>query len=61
MKQMGRLKLWGFPAWVLWLLIHIYYLIGFENRILVLMQWAWAYITFRRGVRLITQVEPLAS
>lgn len=59
--HMGRLKLWGFPAWVLWLLIHIYYLIGFENRILVLMQWGWAYVTFRRGVRLITQVEPLAS
>ncbi|GHO58880.1 hypothetical protein [Ktedonobacter robiniae] len=46
---------------MLWLLIHIYYLIGFEDRILVLMQWAWAYITFRRGVRLITQVEPLTS
>lgn len=44
----------GFFAWLLWLLIHISYLIGFANRILILIQWAWAYLTFQRGARLIT-------
>ncbi|HEY7033320.1 MAG TPA: NAD(P)/FAD-dependent oxidoreductase [Thermomicrobiales bacterium] len=47
-------KLWGFPAWVAWLFIHIMYLIGFRNRLVVLVQWAWAYFTFQRGARLIT-------
>jgi NADH:ubiquinone reductase (H+-translocating) len=46
--------LWsGFPAWVTWLVIHIYFLIGFRNRIAVLWQWIWNYFTFTRGVRLI--------
>jgi NADH dehydrogenase len=44
----------GFPAWAAWLLIHIYHLIGFRNRLLVLVSWAWSYVTFRRGVRIIT-------
>jgi NADH dehydrogenase len=44
----------GRPAWVLWLAVHIFYLIGFRNRFLVLFQWAWSYITFQRGTRLIT-------
>lgn len=44
----------GFFAWVLWLTIHIAYLIGFANRVLTLIQWAWAYVTFQRGARLIT-------
>lgn len=43
----------GFPAWVLWLGIHIAWLIGFRNRALVLVNWAWNYISFRRAVRLI--------
>jgi NADH:ubiquinone reductase (H+-translocating) len=43
----------GFPAWVTWLVIHIYFLIGFRNRIAVLWQWIWSYFTFTRGVRLI--------
>lgn len=47
----------GFTAWVAWLLVHIYYLIGFKNRLFVLFQWAWTYITFRRGVRLIIEKE----
>lgn len=55
--HLGWLKLWGWPAWFLWVIIHIYYLIGFENRLLVLFQWAWAYVTFRRGVRLITTID----
>ncbi len=47
----------GFTAWMAWLLVHIYYLIGFKNRIFVLMQWAWTYLTFRRGARLIIEKE----
>ncbi|MGE3608702.1 MAG: NAD(P)/FAD-dependent oxidoreductase [Bacteriovoracaceae bacterium] len=43
----------GLIAWVTWLMVHIYYLIGFKNRIFVLFQWAWTYLTFRRGARLI--------
>jgi NADH:ubiquinone reductase (H+-translocating) len=43
----------GFPAWVTWLVVHIYFLIGFRNRIAVLLQWIWNYFTFTRGVRLI--------
>jgi NADH dehydrogenase len=45
----------GFIAWVAWLLVHIYYLIGFKNRLFVLMQWTWSYMTFSRGARLITK------
>jgi NADH:quinone reductase (non-electrogenic) len=43
----------GFPAWITWLVVHIYFLIGFRNRIAVLSQWVWAYFTFTSGVRLI--------
>ena len=53
----GRIKLSGFIAWAAWLLVHILYLIGFRNRILVLVEWAWAYVTFQRGARLITGAE----
>jgi len=56
----GRLKLSGFTAWFAWLAVHIFFLIGFRNRVLVILQWAWAYITYQRGARLITgKVEPL--
>jgi len=51
----GRLNLSGFLAWVIWLVVHIFYLIGFRNRLLVLIQWVWAYMTFQRGARLITK------
>lgn len=47
----------GFLAWAAWLLIHVYYLIGFKNRLSVLFQWAWTYMTFKRGARLIIQNE----
>jgi NADH dehydrogenase len=46
----------GFPAWFAWLAIHIWYLIGFRNRLWVLAGWAWHYLTFRRGARIITGV-----
>lgn len=48
-------KLSGYIAWLGWLFIHILYLIGFRNRLLVLIQWTWAYVTYQRGARLITQ------
>jgi NADH dehydrogenase len=49
-----RLRFSGFFAWLLWVFIHILYLIGFRNRVLVMFQWAWAWITYQRGIRLIT-------
>ena len=49
----GRIKLWGFPAWLLWLCAHIYFLIGFRNRLVVMIDWAWAYWTFQRYARII--------
>jgi NADH:ubiquinone reductase (H+-translocating) len=50
----GRLKISGFFAWVAWIFIHIWYLIGFRNRVAVLLNWAWNYITYGQGARLIT-------
>jgi len=52
------LRFSGFLAWVAWLVIHIFYLIGFRNRLLVLVSWAWSYLTFRRGARIITGLPP---
>jgi NADH dehydrogenase len=51
--ELGRLRFAGLPAWLLWIVVHIYYLTGFENRLLVVIQWAWSYLSFRRGARLI--------
>lgn len=51
------LHLTGLLAWLAWLVIHIYYLSGFQNRLLVLIQWAWSYLTFSRGARLIVSKE----
>ena len=45
----------GLPAWLAWLFVHIIFLVGFRNRIIVLLQWAWAYISFNKGARLITR------
>ena len=50
----GKLKLSGFIAWFAWLAVHIFFLIGFRNGLLVMLQWAWAYVTYQRGARLIT-------
>ena len=55
--QIGRLKLSGFLAWVLWSVAHIYFLIGFRNRLAVATNWAWNYLTFQRGTRLITGIS----
>ena len=51
--EIGAFKLSGWIAWVAWLTVHIYYLTGFKNRLLVVVQWAWSYLTFGRGARLI--------
>ena len=53
--DIGRLHFGGFIAWFLWIFIHIFFLIGFRNRVLVLIEWAWAYLTYQRGARLITE------
>ena len=56
--ELGRLRLSGAPAWLLWSIAHIYFLIGFRNRLAVVLNWAWSYVTFHRGTRLITGPEP---
>jgi NADH dehydrogenase len=52
--HIGRLNFAGYPAWLLWCFIHILWLIGFRNRFLVMIEWAWAYLRFERSARLIT-------
>ncbi len=53
----GPLKLWGLPAWLFWLFIHIFFLIGFRNRLMVLADWAWSYLTFARTARIVMTGE----
>lgn len=55
--EIGKIKLSGWIAWMTWLMVHIYFLTGFKNRLVVVLQWAWSYITFRRGARLIVDKE----
>jgi len=52
--EIRALHLTGFLAWIAWLVVHIFFLIGFENRMLVIFQWAWSYVSYERGARLIT-------
>jgi NADH:ubiquinone reductase (H+-translocating) len=61
--HVGPFKASGYFAWLLWLFVHILFLIGFRSRILVMLQWAWSYVTFDRGARLITEPlkEPLVG
>jgi NADH:quinone reductase (non-electrogenic) len=54
----GWIRVSGFPAWLLWGIVHIFFLIGFRNRVSILIEWIWAYITFQRGARLITGPQP---
>jgi NADH dehydrogenase len=56
--QMGRWHFAGYPAWLAWLFIHLLYLVEFDNRLAVLLQWAWNYVTWNRGARLITGESP---
>ena len=55
--QVGRWQVSGSFAWLVWLLVHIYYLVGFKNRLVVVIQWAWSYFRFRRGARLIVEKD----
>ncbi|MGH8722061.1 MAG: FAD-dependent oxidoreductase, partial [Burkholderiales bacterium] len=51
----GWLRLRGRPAWFLWGILHVYMLVGFDHRLLVVVQWFWAWLTYGRGARLITR------
>lgn len=57
----GRFRFTGSPAWLRWLFVHILYLVGFRNRVAVLVNWACAYLTFERGVRLIHTTSPQSA
>ncbi len=59
--EFGRLHLSGFVAWLAWLFVHIFFLIGFRNRFLVLFDWALSYLTYERAVRLITGTAEMPS
>lgn len=57
--EIGGLKLSGFPAWLTWIFVHIFFLIGFRNRLAVMLEWAWSYLSWERGALLITgEVRP---
>ncbi|GHO84463.1 NAD(P)/FAD-dependent oxidoreductase [Dictyobacter formicarum] len=58
--RIGKIRSAGFLAWLLWLTVHIIYLIGYENRLIVLLQWSWSYLSFQRRVRIITRSAWLA-
>ncbi|MEO8923141.1 MAG: FAD-dependent oxidoreductase, partial [Caldimonas sp.] len=54
----GALRFSGLAAWLFWLFAHIYFLIGFRNRIIVMVDWAWAYFTYERGARVVAEPTP---
>ena len=56
--QIGPIQLTGFLGWVAWLVVHLYYLIGFENRLRVMLRWGWYYLRLDRPVRAILQADP---
>lgn len=56
--KIGRLELTGFPAWLAWLFVHLLFLIGFDNKLTVLIQWAYSYFTYKRGARIIIEGAP---
>jgi NADH:ubiquinone reductase (H+-translocating) len=57
----GKVRFSGLLAWLFWLFVHVYFLIGFRNRFIVLMDWAWAYGTFNRTARVVTGTEKFAT
>lgn len=59
--EFGKIHISGFIAWLSWLFVHVFFLIGFRNRILVMIQWAWSYFTYERGAQLITGDQTLPS
>lgn len=59
--DLGWIRLKGYVAWLTWLFVHIFQLIGFRNRLSVMVQWAASYVTYQRSVRLITRPETPSS
>lgn len=64
--EIGKLRLWGLVAWLAWVFIHLWYLVGFRNRLTVFINWIWSYVMSRHGARLITgrvelPIGPIAS
>ncbi len=57
--DLNWLQISGLPAWLIWIFIHLLYIVQFQNRLLILLQWAWLYLTFDRSARLITGKSPL--
>ena len=57
--DLNRLRLSGIPAWLIWIFIHLLYIVEFQNRLLILLQWSWLYVTYDRSARLITGKSPL--
>ena len=55
--QTGTIKMTGFIAWLAWIFVHIFYLTGFKNKVFVVLQWAWSYLSYKRGSRLIVEKE----
>ena len=53
--EVGSFRFAGFFAWLVWLVVHIFFLTGFRNRLFVVISWAWSFFTFRRGARLIVE------
>ena len=56
--QMGRFRASGYVAWLLWSTAHIYFLIGFRNRVSVVLNWGWSYLTFQRVTPILSRREP---
>jgi NADH dehydrogenase len=57
--DLNWLRISGFPAWLIWIFVHLLYIVEFQNRLLVFVQWAWFYFTYDRSARLITGKNPL--
>ena len=55
--EVGKFRFAGFFAWLVWLIVHIFFLTGFRNRLFVVLSWAWSFVTFRRGARLIVEKD----
>ena len=58
---LGALRFAGFGAWLFWLFAHIYFLIGFRSRLIVMLEWAWAYVTYERSARVVPETNPASA
>jgi NADH dehydrogenase len=59
--QIGKIKMSGFSAWLAWLTLHLIFLIGFRNKVAVMLQWTYSYFAYKRGARIITNAPPEAE